>query len=92
VVPNACSHEPASSLKQQFEDSRAGRFADLQPRQLISAAYAEWDDERKGIVAPCACWPTGHAVTREVGERARPVILDHVKDAIPPSTQTASKR
>ena len=75
-------------LKQQFEDSREpGASLDLRKLlQLISAAYAEWDDERKGIVRSMRLLADEtSAFTREVRESAAAqfqVILDHVKDAI----------
>ena len=75
-------------LKQQFEDSRGeGSRLDLRKLlQSISAAYAEWDDERRGVVRSMKLLADEtSALTREVRESAAAqlqVILDHVKDAI----------
>jgi PAS domain S-box-containing protein len=75
-------------LKQQFEDSReAGGPFDLRKLlESVSTAYAEWDEERKGIVRSMRLLADEtSAFTREVRESAAAqlqVILDHVKDAI----------
>ena len=75
-------------LKQQFEDCRQdGGPLDLRKLlQAISAAYAEWDDERRGVVRSMKLLADEtSALTREVRESAAAqlqVILDHVKDAI----------
>jgi len=75
-------------LKQQFEDSRqdTGQLDLRKLLQSISAAYAEWDDERRGIVRSMKLLADEtNAFTREVRESAAAqlqVILDHVKDAI----------
>jgi diguanylate cyclase (GGDEF)-like protein/PAS domain S-box-containing protein len=75
-------------LTQQFDDSR-GESGQLDLRKLlhaISAAYAEWDDERKGVVRSMRLLADETtAFTREVRESAGAqlqAILDHVKDAI----------
>ena len=75
-------------LKQQFQDSR-GDEGQLDLRKLlkaISAAYAEWDEERRGVVRSMKLLADEtSAFTREVRESAASqlqVILDHVKDAI----------
>ena len=75
-------------LKQQFDDSR-GESGQLDLRKLlhaISAAYAEWDEERKGVVRSMRLLADETtAFTREVRESAAAqlqAILDHVKDAI----------
>ncbi|MGB7903198.1 MAG: EAL domain-containing protein [Steroidobacteraceae bacterium] len=75
-------------LKQQFDDSRE-EGGHLNLRKLlhaISDAYADWDEERKGVVHSMRLLAdeTG-ALTRELRESAAAqlqVILDHVKDAI----------
>jgi len=75
-------------LKQQFEDARQpeGRLDLRGLLQSISAAYAEWDDERRGVVRSMRLLADEtSAFTREVRESAAAqlqVILDHVKDAI----------
>ncbi len=75
-------------LKQQFEDSRQeGGHLDLRKLlQAISSAYAEWDEERRGVVRSIKLLADEtSAFTREVRESAASqlqVILDHVKDAI----------
>jgi len=75
-------------LKQQFEDARPeGGPLDLRKLlQLISDAYAEWDEERRGIVRSMRLLADEtSAYTREVREAAAAqfqVIFDHVKDAI----------
>ena len=75
-------------LKQQFEDARqAGGPLDLRKLlQAISAAYCEWDEERRGIVRSMKLLADEtSAFTREVRESAAAqlqAILDHVKDAI----------
>jgi diguanylate cyclase (GGDEF)-like protein/PAS domain S-box-containing protein len=75
-------------LKQQFDDCRdAGGLLDLRKLlQLISSAYTEWDEERKGIVRSMRLLADeASALTREVRESATvqlQVILDHVKDVI----------
>ena len=75
-------------LKQQFQDSR-GEDGQLDLRRLlkaISAAYAEWDEERRGVVRSMKLLADEtSAFTREVRESAASqlqVILGHVKDAI----------
>jgi diguanylate cyclase (GGDEF)-like protein/PAS domain S-box-containing protein len=75
-------------LKQQFHDSR-GENGQLDLRRLlkaISSAYAEWDEERRGVVRSMKLLADEtSAFTREVRESAASqlqVILDHVKDAI----------
>ena len=75
-------------LKQQFEDARE-EGAQLDLRKLlhsISAAYSEWDDERRGVVRSMKLLADETtALTREVRESAAvqlQAILDHVKDAI----------
>ncbi|HXW09860.1 MAG TPA: PAS domain S-box protein [Steroidobacteraceae bacterium] len=75
-------------LKQQFDDARQeGGQLDL--RRLlhaISTAYAEWDEERRGVVRSMRLLADETtAFTREVRESAAAqlqAILDHVKDAI----------
>jgi diguanylate cyclase (GGDEF)-like protein/PAS domain S-box-containing protein len=75
-------------LKQQFQDARqADGKLDLRGLlQAISAAYAEWDDERRGVVRSMKLLADEtSAFTREVRETAAAqlqVILDHVKDSI----------
>jgi len=75
-------------LKQQFEDCRreSGPLDLRKLLQTISAAYAEWDDERRGVVRSMKLLADEtSALTREVRESAAAqlqVILDHVKDAI----------
>jgi len=75
-------------LRQQFEDARQdGGQLDLRKLlQAISAAYGEWDDERRGVVRSMKLLADEtSAYTREVRESAASqlqVILDHVKDAI----------
>jgi PAS domain-containing protein len=75
-------------LKQQFEDARqASGPLDLRKLlQAISAAYGEWDEERRGVVRSMKLLADEtSAYTREVRESAASqlqVILDHVKDAI----------
>jgi len=75
-------------LKQQFADSREeGGPLDLRKLlQLISGAYGEWDEERRGVVRSMRLLADEtSAFTREVRESAAAqlqVILDHVKDAI----------
>ncbi len=75
-------------LKQQFDDSREeGGQLDLRKLlHAISEAYAEWDEERKGVVRSMRLLADEtSAFTREVRESAAAqlqVILDHVKDAI----------
>jgi diguanylate cyclase (GGDEF)-like protein/PAS domain S-box-containing protein len=75
-------------LKQQFDDARqeGGRLDLRSLLQAISAAYAEWDDERRGVVRSMKLLADEtSAFTREVRESAAAqlqAILDHVKDAI----------
>jgi diguanylate cyclase (GGDEF)-like protein/PAS domain S-box-containing protein len=75
-------------LKQQFDDSRqeSGQLDLRKLLQAISAAYAEWDEERRGIVRSMKLLADEtSAFTREVRESAAAqlqAILDHVKDAI----------
>ena len=75
-------------LKQQFDDSReeGGRLDLRKLLHAISEAYAEWDEERKGVVRSMRLLADEtSAFTREVRESAAAqlqVILDHVKDAI----------
>lgn len=76
-------------LKQQFEEARPAEGGRLDLRkllQLISGAYADWDDERRGAVRSMRLLADEtSAFTREVRESAAAqmqVILDHVKDAI----------
>jgi len=75
-------------LKQQFHASRqAGGQLDLRKLlQAISSAYADWDEERRGVVRSMRVLADEtSALTREVRESATAqlqVILDHVKDAI----------
>ena len=75
-------------LQQQFEDARTeGGPLDLRKLlHAISDAYAEWDEERKGVVRSMRLLADEtSAFTREVRESAASqlqVILDHVKDAI----------
>jgi len=75
-------------LKQQFDDARqASGTLDLRKLlQAISAAYGEWDEERRGIVRSMKLLADEtSAFTREVRESAAAqlqAILDHVKDAI----------
>jgi diguanylate cyclase (GGDEF)-like protein/PAS domain S-box-containing protein len=75
-------------LKQQFDDSRqeSGQLDLRKLLQAISAAYAEWDEERRGVVRSIKLLADEtSAFTREVRESAASqlqVILDHVKDAI----------
>ena len=75
-------------LKQQFDDSREDD-GPLDLRKLlhaISDAYAEWDEERNGVVRSMRLLADEtSAFTREVRESAAAqlqVVLDHVKDAI----------
>jgi hypothetical protein len=60
-------------LKQQFEDARQGD-GQLDLRKLlqaISTAYAEWDDERRGVVRSMKLLADEtSAFTREVRESA----------------------
>jgi hypothetical protein len=60
-------------LKQQFEDAREGD-GQLDLRRLlqaISTAYAEWDDERRGVVRSMKLLADEtSAYTREVRESA----------------------
>lgn len=75
-------------LKQQFEECRQdGGPLDLRRLlQAISDAYADWDDERRGVVRSMRLLADEtSALTREVRESAAAqlqVVLDHVKDAI----------
>ena len=75
-------------LKQQFEDARqaSGQLDLRKLLQAISAAYVEWDEERRGVVRSMKLLADEtSAYTREVRESAASqlqVILDHVKDAI----------
>jgi len=75
-------------LRQQFEESRQenGQLDLRKLLQAISAAYAEWDDERRGVVRSMKLLADEtSAFTREVRESAAAqlqAILDHVKDAI----------
>lgn len=75
-------------LKQQFEEARAeGGPLDLRKLlHAISESYAEWDDERKGVVRSMRLLADEtSAFTREVRESAATqlqIILDHVKDSI----------
>ena len=76
-------------LKQQFEDARPDEAGKLDLRKLlhaISAAYAEWDEERRVVVRSMRLLADEtSAFTREVRESAAAqlqAILDHVKDAI----------
>ena len=75
-------------LRQQFDDSReeSGRLDLRKLLQAISAAYTEWDDERRGVVRSMKLLADEtSAFTREVRESAAAqlqAILDHVKDAI----------
>jgi PAS domain-containing protein len=75
-------------LKQQFEDARqaSGQLDLRKLLQDISAAYGEWDEERRGVVRSMKLLADEtSAYTREVRESAASqlqVILDHVKDAI----------
>jgi diguanylate cyclase (GGDEF)-like protein/PAS domain S-box-containing protein len=75
-------------LKQQFEDCRqdSGKLDLRKLLQAISAAYAEWDEERRGVVRSMKLLADEtSAFTREVRESAAAqlqAILDHVKDAI----------
>ncbi len=75
-------------LKQQFDDSRqeSGQLDLRKLLQAISAAYAEWDEERRGVVRSMKLLADEtSAFTREVRESAAAqlqAILDHVKDAI----------
>jgi len=75
-------------LKQQFEDARqaSGQLDLRKLLQAISAAYGEWDEERRGVVRSMKLLADEtSAYTREVRESAASqlqVILDHVKDAI----------
>ena len=77
-------------LKQQFEDARPDDTGKLDLRKLlhaISAAYAEWDEERRGrrsLDAPARGRDQRRSRAKCAKARApscRP-ILDHVKDAI----------
>ncbi len=75
-------------LKQQFDESRqeSGQLDLRKLLQAISSAYAEWDEERRGVVRSIKLLADEtSAFTREVRESAASqlqVILDHVKDAI----------
>jgi diguanylate cyclase (GGDEF)-like protein/PAS domain S-box-containing protein len=75
-------------LKRQFDEARqeGGRLDLRNLLQAISAAYAEWDDERRGVVRSMKLLADEtSALTREVRESAAAqlqAILDHVKDAI----------
>ena len=75
-------------LKQQFNDARAdsGRLDLRNLLHAISSAYAEWDEERRGVVRSMRLLADETtAFTREVRESAAAqlqAILDHVKDAI----------
>jgi len=75
-------------LKQQFEDSRedGGRLDLRKLLQLISEAYTDRDEERRGVARSMRLMADEtSAFTREVRESAAAqfqVILDHVKDAI----------
>jgi diguanylate cyclase (GGDEF)-like protein/PAS domain S-box-containing protein len=75
-------------LKQQFDNARqeGGRLDLRKLLQSISLAYAEWDDERRGVVRSMRVLADEtSAVTRELRESAAAqlqAILDHVKDAI----------
>ena len=75
-------------LKQQFDESRqaSGQLDLRRLLQSISAAYTEWDEERRGVVRSMKLLADETtAFTREVRESAAAqlqVILDHVKDAI----------
>jgi len=75
-------------LKEQFAKSRpqGGHLELRKLLQLISSTYAEWDDERRGVVDSMReLTDETTALTREVRESAATqlqVILDHVKDAI----------
>ena len=75
-------------LKQQFDDARqaSGQLDLRKLLQAISAAYVEWDDERRGVVRSMKLLADEtSAFTREVRESAAAqlqAILDHVKDAI----------
>jgi diguanylate cyclase (GGDEF)-like protein/PAS domain S-box-containing protein len=77
-----------SLLKQQFEDSRlpSGGLDLRKLLQLISAAYTEWDEERRGVVRSMKLLADEtSAFTREMRESAAAqlqAIVDHVKDAI----------
>ena len=75
-------------LKQQFDDCRnaEGKLDLRRLLQAISAAYAEWDEERRGVIRSMKLLADEtSAFTREVRESAAAqlqAILDHVKDAI----------
>ncbi len=75
-------------LKQQFEEARqeSGQLDLDRLLHAISAAYAEWEEERRGVVRSMRLLADEtNAFTREVRESAAiqlQVILDHVKDAI----------
>jgi diguanylate cyclase (GGDEF)-like protein/PAS domain S-box-containing protein len=75
-------------LKQQYADARqASGQPDLRKLlQAISAAYTDWDEERRGVVRSMKLLADEtSAYTREVRESVASqlqVILDHVKDAI----------
>jgi diguanylate cyclase (GGDEF)-like protein/PAS domain S-box-containing protein len=75
-------------LKRQFDEARedSGRLDLRRLLQSISAAYLEWDDERRGVVRSMKLLADEtSAFTREVRESAAAqlqAILDHVKDAI----------
>jgi diguanylate cyclase (GGDEF)-like protein/PAS domain S-box-containing protein len=77
-----------SLLKQQFEDSRlpTGGLDLRKLLQAISAAYTEWDEERRGVVRSMKLLADEtSAFTREMRESAAAqlqAIVDHVKDAI----------
>jgi diguanylate cyclase (GGDEF)-like protein/PAS domain S-box-containing protein len=75
-------------LRQQFDEARlaSGQLDLRRLLQSISAAYIEWDDERRGVVRSMKLLADEtSAFTREVRESAAAqlqAILDHVKDAI----------
>ncbi len=75
-------------LKKQFDAARddSGPLDLHKLLQTISEAYAEWDEERKGVVRSMRMLADEtSAFTREVRESAAAqlqAILDHVKDAI----------
>ena len=75
-------------LEQQFQEARqASGPLDLhQLLRAISAAYREWDEERRGMLHSMQLLADEtSALTREVREAAAAqlqAILDHVKDAI----------
>ena len=91
-APSPCSAghggEHASLLSKQLDEARE---ADGPPdfRKLllaVSAAYAEWDDERRGVVRSMKLLADETtAAAREIRENAAvqlQAIVDHVKDAI----------